>query len=215
MVLSQMTGIFSKRTGCLGVSRKFLNVGGGSRSIPVPGYFDGWTYHLLDIDQRVQPDVLGDARQLDVLVPPNSYDAIYCSHNIEHYYAHDVPKVLRGFVHALKPDGFAEIRCPDLGAVMKEVIAKNLDVEDVLYVSPAGPIKVLDVFYGFQVEIAQSGLDYFAHKTGFTEKSLRAALTNAGFPIGGIVSRNYELVAYAFRAPPTNEHRRMLNLPRN
>jgi hypothetical protein len=60
----------------------------------------GWTHHLLDIDERVRPDVLGDARELASLVPAGTYDAVYCSHNIEHYYPHDVPKVLRGFLHA-------------------------------------------------------------------------------------------------------------------
>ena len=203
----------SAKFGCFDpVSRKFLNVGGGNRATPLPPYLSGWTHHLLDIDERVQPDVLGDARQLETLVPPAVYDAIYCSHNIEHYYPHDVPKVLRGFLHALKPDGFADIRCPDVGALMKEVVAKNLDIEDVLYVSPAGPIKVHDVFYGFGVEIARSGLDFYAHKSGFTEKSLRKAVTDAGFPVCGIAKGFYELTAFAFRAPPTDEHKRLLNL---
>ena len=96
------------------------------------------------------------------------------------------------------------------------LLRKNLDIEDVLYVSPLGPIKVHDVIYGLGVEIAQSGLDFYAHKTGFTEKSLRAAVTGAGFPVCGIASGMadgfYELTAYAFREPPTDEHKRMLNL---
>jgi len=193
-------------------SRKFLNVGGGNRDTPLPPYLRDWTHHLLDIDKRVEPDVLGDARELASLVPAGTYDAMYCSHNIEHYYPHGVPKVLRGFLHALKPDGFAEIRCPDVGAVMRDVVAKNMDVEDVLYVSPAGPIKVHDVLYGYGVEIARSGLDFYAHKTGFTEKSLRLAVANAGFPVCGIGNGHYELRALAFRGPPTDEHKRLLNL---
>ena len=97
---------------------------------------------------------------------------------------------------------------------MKEVVAKNLDIEDVLYVSSAGPIKVHDVFYGYGVELARSGKDFYAHKSGFTEKSLRVAITSAGFPICGIANGVYELVAYAFRAPPNDHHRRILNLAR-
>jgi hypothetical protein len=99
-----------------------------------------------------------------------------------------------------------------LGALMKEVSAKNLDIEDVLYVSPAGPIKVHDVFYGFGIEIARSGLDFYAHKSGFTEKSLRKAVTDAGFPVCCIVKGFNELRAFAFRAPPTDEHKRLLHL---
>jgi len=95
---------------------------------------------------------------------------------------------------------------------MRDVVAKNMDVEDVLYVSPAGPIKVHDVLYGYGVEIARSGLDFYAHKTGFTEKSLRLAVANAGFPVCGIGNGHYELRALAFRGPPTDEHKRLLNL---
>jgi hypothetical protein len=193
-------------------SRKLLNVGGGNRTIALPPFFDGWTHHLLDIDARVKPDVLGDARQMERLVPAGTYDAIYCSHNIEHYYPHDVPKVLRGFLHALKIDGFAEIRCPDIGAVLRAIVEKDMDIDDVLYVSASGPIKAHDVIYGYSVEIERSGLDFFAHKRGFTEKSLRNAVVDAGFPVCGIGKGTYELRAYAFRAPPTAEHKRMLNL---
>ena len=193
-------------------SRKFLNVGGGSRSIALPSYFRGWAHHLLDIDARVRPDVLGDARRMERLVPAGTYDAIYCAHNIEHYYPHDVPKVLRGFLHALKTDGFAEIRCPDIGAVMRALVEKDMDIDDVLYVSPRGPIKAHDVIYGYGVEIEQSGHDYFAHKTGFTEKSLRKAVVSAGFPICGVANGDYELIAYAFRSEPTAEHKRLLGL---
>ncbi len=39
---------------------------------------------------------------------------------------------------------------------------ENLDLEDVLYTSPAGPIMVLDVIYGYGVEIARSGHDFYA-----------------------------------------------------
>ncbi len=69
------------------------------------------------------------------------YDAVYCSHNLEHYYKHDGPKVLTGFLHVLKPDGFAEIRVPDMNSVMKRVVESKLDIEDVLYQSPAAQFR--------------------------------------------------------------------------
>ena len=84
-------------------------------------------------------------------------------------------------------------------------------VEDVLYVSQAGSIKVHDVLYGHGDEIERSGLDFYAHKSGFTEKLLRRAVMSAGFPVCGIANRPYELIAYAFRGPPTDEHKRLLN----
>jgi hypothetical protein len=193
--------------------KRLLNVGGGHRDAPLPDYYSDWLRHWLDIDAGVSPDICGDARQLVELVSPGSYDAIYCSHNIEHYYPHDVPKVLGGFLHALKPDGFAEIRCPDLGAVMQDVVARKLDIDSVLYTSPTGhQITVRDVIYGYGVEIERSGNDFYAHKTGFTQASLMRALQSVGFKGGGIASKDFNLIAYAFKAVPSPEQRSMLGL---
>ena len=38
----------------------------------------------------------GDARELASMAP-QSFDAVYCSHNLEHYYGHDGNRALRGF----------------------------------------------------------------------------------------------------------------------
>ena len=77
------------------------------------------------------------------------YDAVYCSHNLEHYYRHDVPKVL---------GGFADIRVPDLQALMKIVVEKNIDIDDFLYQSPARPITVRDVIYAEVLEENPAGV---------------------------------------------------------
>lgn len=179
-----------------------LNVGGGNRAIPIPPYYRGWRHLLLDIDPSGQPDVLCDARELTTLEPAQ-FDAIYCSHNLEHYFEHDVAKVLAGFLHVLKPDGFAEIRVPDLALVMRTVADRDLDVEDALYDSPAGPIRVRDVLYGFAAKIEQSGVDFFAHKTGFSPASLTRALQRAGFEqVITLRPRPFEIAIAAFRADP-------------
>src|SRR6516164_8820387 len=93
--------------------RSMLNVGGGSKNIPIPAYFDGWEHILLDIDPAGNPDIVCDAREL-LSLAPLQFDAVYCSHNLEHYYKHETAAVLRGFLHILKMDGFAEIRVPDM-----------------------------------------------------------------------------------------------------
>jgi SAM-dependent methyltransferase len=180
-----------------------LNVGGNSKAIPIPKHYDAWTHLLLDIDPAGRPDVVCDARKLDTL-DAGSFDAVYCSHNLEHYYKHDVGKVLRGFLHVLKDDGFAEIRVPDLRSVMRRCVAEGLDVEDVLYQSAAGPITVGDVFYGFAKQIETSGVDFYAHKTGFTARSLTAVLQQAGFAKVFVAERTeaYELAGLAFKKEP-------------
>jgi hypothetical protein len=196
----------------LAETRRLINVGGNSKDIPIPAHYKGWEHLLLDIDPSGKPEILCDAREMATL-PAATYDAVYCSHNLEHFYAHDVPRVLAGFRHVLKADGFAEIRVPDLGALMREVAKRDLDVEDVLYQSPAGPIAVRDVVYGFGRKIASSGEDFYAHRTGFSRKSLSRALATAGFNVAAFLPpRPYEMAVVAFQSEPTEDQRRLLKL---
>ena len=194
-------------------ARAVLNIGGNSKSIAIPACFDGWRHDLLDIDPLGAPDVLCDARELWKL-PVRSYDAVYCSHNLEHYYQHDVIKVLKGFKMVLKKDGFAYIRVPDMLSVMNAMREKELDIDDVLYQSPSGPIRISDIIYGFQRQIEQSGNDFYAHKTGFTERSLTRILTDNGFPFvfTDVSGCGYEIMAAAFMAPPAEWQTSLLSI---
>ena len=192
--------------------KRVLNVGGNSKAIPLPPVFRGWENVLLDIDPRAAPDVLCDARELTRLAG-GAYDAVYCSHNLEHYYRHEVPKVLAGFRHVLKDEGFANLRVPDMEELMRATVHNGLDIDDVLYQSPAGPITVRDVIYGYGPEIERSGNDFFAHKTGFTRKSLHAVLQACGFPYAYLDARNFEVMAVAFKREPDEQARRALGLP--
>lgn len=192
--------------------KKVLNVGGNSKDIPLPSQYLGWEHLLLDIDPQARPDVLCDARKLATLAG-SLYDSVYCSHNLEHYHRHDVAKVLEGFLHVVKENGFVFIRVPDMGEVMRTVVADKLDIDDVLYQSAGGPIAVRDVIYGYGVEIERSGNDFFAHKTGFTQKSLTAVLLAAGFRFVFSGAGNFEVVAFAFFNEPSAESRVSLGLP--
>ena len=137
---------------------------------------------------------------------------IYCSHNLEHYYRHDVARVLAGFVHVLKPDGWADIRVPDLPELMRRVTEESIELDATLYESPAGPISVLDVIYGFGTEIERSGQDFFAHKTGFSAELLTRTLRRAGFTTIYTTRGNLEIKALAFRSKPGEEVRKMFTL---
>lgn len=186
----------------LASKRKVLNVGGNSKLIKLPPQYHDWEHILLDIDPRGEPDIVCDARELAHL-PRSQFDAVYCSHNLEHYYRHDAIKVLSGFLHVLKEDGFVHICVPDMGELMRTVVRNNLDIDSFLYESPAGPITVRDVIYGYAVEIERSGNDFFAHKTGFTQNSLIALLKGCGFPYVYASSGNLEVLAYAFKNKPS------------
>ncbi len=192
--------------------KKVLNVGGNNKSIPLPPQYVEFEHLLLDIDPRGEPDFVCDARNLATL-DADQFDAIYCSHNLEHYYRHDVKKVLNGFLHVLNENGFVHIRVPDIQEVMRITMERNLDLDDFLYQSSAGPIMVSDVLYGYSVEIERSGQDFFSHKTGFTQKSLEKALQNAGFYKIYTTTRNLEVVALAFKGVPDSYVSSLFDLP--
>ena len=158
-----------------------LNVGGGSKAVAIPDHYDGWEHLLLDIDPKRGVDVVCDARQLAQKFPPSSYDAVYCSHNLEHYYRHDISRVLRGFLHVLTDQGFAEIRVPDIGELIKRMAAASLDIDSEIYKAPVGVITAHDMIYGYGVEIEQSGQDFYAHKTGFSRATLARTILSNGF----------------------------------
>ena len=192
--------------------KKVLNVGGNSKAIPLPPQYSEFEHLLLDIDPKGSPDIVCDARNLTTL-ESGQFDAVYCSHNLEHYYRHDVQRVLAGFLHVLKDGGFAHIRVPDIQELMRITIDRGLDIDDVLYQSPAGLIMVLDVLYGYSVEIERSKKDFFAHKTGFTHKSLLKALQKAGFSKIYIAAGNLEVSALAFKVAPDHDTQVLFSLP--
>lgn len=194
--------------------RKVLNVGGNSKDIPIPHYYQDFEHLLLDIDPKGKPDVLCDARELDQR-PGDEFDAIYCSHNLEHYYWHDVARVLKGFLHSLKPGGMVDIRVPDLQAVMEAMQSKQIGLNDTLYNSKVGPISPLDVIYGWRKKIETSGEEFFAHKTGFTQKTLREVVKKAGlgFVFDIKTTAMYEAHVLAFKGRPDPLFIERLKLP--
>lgn len=155
-----------------------LNVGGGPTR-QLPSNYDGWTQWLLDIDPSVKPDICIDAKELKTL-ESGQFDAVYCSHNLEHFYANEVPAVLSGFLHVLKIGGSVEIAVPNLRNLFESLLTRNLDINDVWYRAGDAPITFHDVLYGWGAQI-EMGNTFYAHKCGFTRLSLIDALQKAGF----------------------------------
>ncbi len=160
--------------------RRFLHVGcGQKRKDRTTRGFNSpdWVEVRLDIDADVQPDIIGTMTDM-AAVADASVDAVFSSHNIEHLYPHEVPLALAEFKRALSPDGFVVITCPDLQSVCALIAQDKLT--DPAYISPAGPITPLDILYGLRPALARGNL-YMAHRCGFTQKVLVAALRAAGF----------------------------------
>lgn len=176
---------------------KVLNVGGGA-SRDLPSFYRGWDQILLDIDPAVKPDIVCDAKNLGTI--KDKFDAVFNSHNLEHFYRHDVPVVLRGFVHVLKPTGFAQIAVPDMETLFEAI--RGRDIMDTYYTCNGGPISFHDVIYGWNKPMSQGNL-FYSHKCGFTEKSISKALISAGFKKVFTATENGNLHAYAFKSSPT------------
>ena len=191
--------------------KKVLNVGGGSKKNKILTYFNGWQHDLLDIDPEVNPDVLFDARELWKL-PARQYDAIYCSHNLEHYYPHEVENVLKGFKLIIKRNGFVFIRVPNVLAAMKAIVECNVELDTPLYNSPAGPISALDMIYGHRKRFEMNCAQFYIHKTGYSPSLLDKHLRIAGFETVSVIADDINISALAFIDKPTQEHINLLGI---
>ena len=159
-----------------------LNAGSGSRlARRVHAAFPTatWRETRLDVDPKSEPDVTGSITDMGDVFGDRSFDAVWCSHVLEHLHIHEVPNALREFNRVLKPDGFALITSPDLETVADVLLKRGLD--HVAYVSSAGPITPLDMLFGHSDSVAR-GRTSMAHRTGFTCASLGQLLVESGFP---------------------------------
>jgi SAM-dependent methyltransferase len=175
-----------------------LHVGCGRRGSGVlPPRFgdDQWFEVRLDIDPDVDPDIIGTILDM-AAVQERSVDAIWSSHNLEHVSPHEVPIALQEFYRVLKPGGTAHVQVPDITIPARQAARGRL--EDVIYVSPAGPITALDMFFGHNAAIAR-GEHYMAHRTGFTKRSMTSKFTEAGFEHVRVDQKDYALWATAKR----------------
>ena len=164
---------------------------------------DDWKEIRLDIDEDVNPDIVGTLTDMK-LVETATVDAVYSAYNIDHIYAHEVPIALGEFYRVLKDDGLVIIKCPDLQSVADAVAQDKL--LDTLYVSPIGPISAIDIMYGNRQEISE-GNTYMEKKVGFTYTALDGSFFEAGFKTryGGRSQNAWELMLVAFKQKKSEE----------
>ena len=160
--------------------KTFLNVGCGPLvEAKIKGFDDDWKEIRFDIDENVNPDILGTLTDMN-LIKTGSVDAVHSAYNIDHIYPHEVPVALKEFYRVLNDDGIVVIRCPDIQTVCEAIV--NDKLLEPIYDSPVGPISPIDIIYGNRQEIA-GGLNYMTKKCGFTYSVLDAAFFEAGFKI--------------------------------
>lgn len=185
----------------------FLHAGSGQKThqhIPISFQPPEWKEIRFDADPSVSPDIVGDITDMRQ-IPNDHFDAIFCSHTIEHLPAHKASDALCEFLRILKPNGYAIIVCPDLETISQMIAAGK--IADTIYESAEGPITPLDMLYGHRASIAR-GEKFMSHFTGFTIKTLLQALRDARFSsVAGIRwPKGYELwtLASKKRSPRKN-----------
>ena len=163
----------------------------------LPQFFQSYDEIRLDIDAKVNPDIVADMRDLSQL-EDNSVDAIFSSHNIEHIFIHEVVPTLEGWHRILRPGGVLDLRCPDIAPACKAIFEGK--PFGPLYTSPAGPVTPIDMIYGYTRSLRR-GNTFMAHKCGFTEEILKACLPRAGFNKGGVTEGDstHELRAVVYK----------------
>lgn len=152
---------------------RLLNIGAGSKGIPVLPWYEGWDVVRLDIEPKAEPDLLMDALDIDTL-KPGQFDAIYASHVLEHIYLFHLMRFLNGVRNVLKSDGFAEFRVPNALQACKVAVRKGR-LSAPCYKIPGGMITAWDMLYGYTKYQMQWG-EPMAHHNAFDPQRLAATL---------------------------------------
>lgn len=195
-------------------TRRVLNVGSGPFSLRKlhPSFVrTEWLERRLDIDPNVKPDIIGTITNVRNIIEDESFDAVWCSHVLEHLHSHEVPTALQEIRRILRPDGFVLLTSPDMESVAELILSKGID--HVAYISPAGPITVLDMIYGHSPSIAR-GRQYMAHNSGFTIQRLGDLLVQNGFEVA-FVKRGIHLDLWAVGLKARSEKDKVLAMMSN
>ena len=174
-----------------------LNAGSGEKQVcDRIAFFKDWKELTLDLyDERA--DINCDITTLDK-VPNDSVDCVWASHVIEHLYWHELPKTFENFSRVLKPNGFAIIVVPDLGAIADRIKENLMDP-----VVEFNGLTTLDFIYGGRYYHERDGIGQL-HKTGFTSKSMSQLLNNFGIN-GCVKEKNFQVYAVCFKGEVNQE----------
>lgn len=139
----------------------------------------------LDISPDHAPDIVASMTDMGDI---GGFDAVYCSHALEHLVPHEADQALREFRRVLKPGGVAIILVPDLEGVSA--------TDEVLFEAPCGPVAGLDLIYGLRTLLHV--MPHMAHRTGFVSETMMAAIERAGMTVASIQRLpHYNLLAVA------------------
>lgn len=154
-----------------------------------------WIETRLDIDPLTRPDIVSSMTDMP-MIPANSHDAVFSSHNLEHLFPHELSAALLEFRRVLRPGGFLLVIVPDIEKAAAAIAEGKADQP--LYMAKDVPINPFDIIYGHRASIAQ-GKTYMAHRNGFVAKTLIAALDAAGFTGVHGKRKTYDLIGMGYK----------------
>lgn len=176
-----------------------LNVGAGKSTIDNSIFVDGLTdlkEYRLDIDKKNNPDICLDVNDLTA-IEDDSFNAVYCSHMVEHLDFFKVIPTIKNFLRITKASGEVRIIVPNLKSIAYEIYSGNL--LNPVYDSPGGPISPVDILYGHRASVIR-GSEFMRHKTGFTKESFEQMLAEAGIDNFEVKEFGFDLVVRLFKA---------------
>ena len=171
------------------MKKQLLHVGCGNDTIDKLHFLpakDEWEETRMDIDPRVNPDILLSIQDMNTL--QGEFDMIYSSHNLEHLYLDEVAEALTQFYRLTGKGGVVVISVPDLTAAV-EFAAKE-GIHTIAYTVPDSmSVTPYMMLYGLP------GEQFMQHKCGFTKGHLCVLVEMAGYKIASVSQdSNFNLV---------------------
>lgn len=181
-VISQLLGSGSPSLGGQdpGLHRHVLCIASVAGQAVLPGHYAGWNKDYLSERPLDGARFVKSVLRLTEL-PAATYDAVYYSHQLNHFSLYQAGLILHGVRHMLTPGGFLHLKVIDVMAIIHQLSEKNHDLEDIAYLSAAGPISYHDVLWGQGIGISHEGSASKSHRTGFSRKILDRLLFENGF----------------------------------
>lgn len=168
-------------------TKRVLVVGAGGTRPMVPGY----DTKTLDIDPSNDPDILGD--MCAIPAADESFDALVARHCLEHVSYPRGQVAMAEWYRVLKPWGRVHVAVPDV----LEVVRGCRSLADKVYDSPAGPIHVCEMMYGFKT--MGGSRPSMRHWAAYDEHMLEKLVTDAGFTDVQVRQANYEITVEAVK----------------
>lgn len=167
-------------------TKRLLCVGAGGSRVSVR---DCETV-TIDIDPKMRPDVVADMCDLSE-IESGSFDFLVARHCLEHVSYPRGQMAIAEWFRVLVPGGRIHVAVPDVLAVVKGCRS----LADKVYDSPAGPIHVCDMIYGWR---SSSGTPTtMRHWAAYDGHMLGRLLGDAGFTDIQVRQANYEIAVEA------------------